>query len=340
MLLGGSDVGKSTFCRGLAEQACSMALRTAVVDADLGQSSLGLPGTVTLVIYEPNASASEGDGKDGPSSVSTSRTLFFVGAVSPRDCVVDHLVATLRACQAAWEAGAKLTVVDTTGYISAPEGALLKRAKIDTIRPDVLVALPHRNELQCILDAYVGLSYPRVVILPPSPGAFSRKRETRRKVRQERFREYFRQAKRFQLSLSRRVLLADLPLNWQRHRSSLAQVCSKNLGYSVPFATFCGDTPILVTEVDCTPTEVESLTVAIKTRPRIYPCEQFGNCLVGLSDEEDEPLGIALLLKVDWREGNVELLSPSDIELARSRILKLGRIRIDDDGGELAPANW
>lgn len=339
LLLGGSDAGKSTFCRALAQKGCSMGVKTAVVDADLGQSSLGLPGTVTLAISDASA---EGwvERSEGSSGRALARTLFFVGAVSPRDCLVNHLVATVRACQAAWEAGAKLTIVDTTGYISAPEGALLKRAKIDTIRPDVVVALSHKNELQCILEAYVGSSFPRVVILPPSPGASARKKETRRRSRQERFREHFRDAKRLQVTLSGRVLLADLPLNWQRHRPALAKVCAKSLGYPAPFATFCGDTPLVVTEVDCTPSEVESLTIALKTKPRTYSCEQFQNCLVGLVDDEDEPLGIGLLLKVNWQDGYVELLAAADLDLGRARILKLGRIRIDTDGSELAPANW
>lgn len=337
LLLGGSDVGKSTFCRALAQKGLSAGRKTAVVDTDVGQSSLGLPGTVTLVI-------SDSPGECGAQSAERrawgSRTLFFVGAVSPRDCLMNQLVATARACQAAWEAGTELIIVDTTGYISAPEGALLKRAKIDTIRPDAVVALPHRNELQCILGAYAGSAFPRVVVLPPSPRASGRKRETRRKARQERFRDYFRGAKRFQLFLSQRVLLADFPLIWERHHSALAQVCAKNLGYAVKFATLCGDTPLIIAEVDCTLTEVEALTVALKTKPRTYSCEQFQNCLVGLADAQDEPLGIGLLLKIGWENGSAELLAPSDLPLASVRVLKLGRIRIDTDGTELAPANW
>jgi polynucleotide 5'-hydroxyl-kinase GRC3/NOL9 len=330
LLLGGSDVGKSTFCRALVQKALGAGMKTAVVDADVGQSALGLPGTVTLAVLDAS----------GEREIRPKRKLYFVGALSPRDCLVNHLVATVRACQAAWEEGAKLTVVDTTGYISAPEGALLKRAKINTIRPDVVVALPHKNELQCILDAYVGSTFPRLVILPASPGASLRKRETRRKSRQERFGEYFREAKRIQLSLSDRILLADLPINWKRNRPSLAQLCAKSLGYSVLFATSCCDNPLLITEVECTPTEVESLTVALKTKPRTYSGEQFQNCLVGLVDEEDEPLGVGLLLQVDWQNGVVELLAPPEVALDRVRTLKLGRIRIDAGGSELTPASW
>lgn len=340
LLLGGSDVGKSSFCRALIHKAISVGPKTAVVDADVGQSSFGLPGTVTLVTYGSTASAPPAPGSAIPSYPPQGRTFFFVGAVSPRDCLMNHLVATVRAAQAAWEAGAELTVVDTTGYVSAPEGALLKRAKIDAIRPDVVVALPHKNELQSILGAYSGLTFPRVAILPPSPQASSRKRETRRKTRQDRFREYFCHAKRFRLSLSQRVLLADFPLEWQRHRPSLAQLCAKNLGYPVAFATFCGDIPLVVTEVECTPTEVESLIVSLKTKPRTYPCEQFQNCLVGLTDAADDPIGVGLLAKIDWQNGCAEVLVPEGIDLARTHTLKLGRIRIDADGTELAPANW
>jgi polynucleotide 5'-hydroxyl-kinase GRC3/NOL9 len=339
LLLGGSDVGKTTFCRALVKQGNDAGLKTALVDADLGQSLVGLPGTVTLAILAPAATHDPGRPAADPLAT-TARTLFFVGAVSPRECLITHLVATVRACQAAWEAGAKLTVVDTTGYVSAPEGAMLKRAKIDTIRPDVIVGLAHKNELQSILGAYVGSTFPRVAMLPPSPAASARKKEVRRRTRAERFRRYFGDAQRCHLSLAQRVLLADFPLNWQKHRPALAELCSKGLGYPVPFVTLCGGTPLVVTEADCTPTEVEFLTATLRGKPRTYASEQFSNCLVGIVDDEDEPISVGLLLSVDWQGGSVELLVPPDIDLDRARLLKLGRIRIDPDGSELSPAPW
>jgi polynucleotide 5'-hydroxyl-kinase GRC3/NOL9 len=48
ILLGTADAGKSTFSKFLVSQLCKRRLRVALVDADIGQSILGPPGTIGL----------------------------------------------------------------------------------------------------------------------------------------------------------------------------------------------------------------------------------------------------------------------------------------------------
>ena len=48
LVIGGSAVGKSSFCRYLTEVLLARQAEVAFVDADIGQSNIGPPATVTL----------------------------------------------------------------------------------------------------------------------------------------------------------------------------------------------------------------------------------------------------------------------------------------------------
>ena len=52
ILLGTTDTGKSTLARFLITHLCQMGLKIALVDADIGQSLLGLPTTIGLSLFE------------------------------------------------------------------------------------------------------------------------------------------------------------------------------------------------------------------------------------------------------------------------------------------------
>ncbi len=54
-VLGGVDTGKTTFSRRLARAGLEAGQTVAMVDADVGQSTLGAPGTVALKIVKETA---------------------------------------------------------------------------------------------------------------------------------------------------------------------------------------------------------------------------------------------------------------------------------------------
>jgi len=50
MVIGASDTGKSTLARYLFQELCRAGLRVAYLDGDVGQSTLGLPTTMTVAL--------------------------------------------------------------------------------------------------------------------------------------------------------------------------------------------------------------------------------------------------------------------------------------------------
>jgi polynucleotide 5'-hydroxyl-kinase GRC3/NOL9 len=108
LLLGGSDTGKTTWgrhaARWLSRQGC---FPLALVDADIGQASLGPPAAVALSLL--HHVFDEGD-------VTAERfrydALSFVGSVSPMGHALQMITATKRLVDRAHRAGATTVLVE------------------------------------------------------------------------------------------------------------------------------------------------------------------------------------------------------------------------------------
>lgn len=68
ILLGTTDTGKSTLSKFLITHLCQMGLKIALVDADIGQSLLGLPTTIGLALFE--STSGHRKGKNDPARLS------------------------------------------------------------------------------------------------------------------------------------------------------------------------------------------------------------------------------------------------------------------------------
>jgi polynucleotide 5'-hydroxyl-kinase GRC3/NOL9 len=126
LLLGATDTGKTTFLTWLANILLVQERRIAIVDADVGQSSLGPPTTIGLsVVAEPFQRLQE-----LPPAM-----LYFVGATSPRGHLVPMVVGTKRLVDCARKCDVGQVIIDTCGFISADGGQVLKHYQIDLVDP-------------------------------------------------------------------------------------------------------------------------------------------------------------------------------------------------------------
>ncbi len=183
VILGASDTGKSTLAKFLIFNLCERGLKVALVDADIGQSFLGPPTTIGLSLFK-----SDPDWK----LLLSPPEIFFVGSTTPEGHFPVHLKGVKRMVDKAIAYGPDFTIVDTTGFVLGEGGKELKRRKIDLVSPGFILALQRSDELEPILEHYEKGPLPRIFRLPLSEKVRSKSMEERKRYRDDRFREYFK----------------------------------------------------------------------------------------------------------------------------------------------------
>lgn len=66
MIVGPTDVGKTTICRLLLNYAVRLGRRPIYVDLDVGQGLIGIPGTIGALLVERPAAIEEGFSQQAP----------------------------------------------------------------------------------------------------------------------------------------------------------------------------------------------------------------------------------------------------------------------------------
>ncbi|HID61903.1 MAG TPA: hypothetical protein EYP49_04060 [Anaerolineae bacterium] len=187
MVIGRSDTGKTTLARYLFHQLCRHYGKVGFLDCDVGQSTLGLPTTMTLAL---STTAEESSFPSRGEAFS-----YFVGSTSPRGHMLPTVVGAYKLQVKAQKMGAETLVVDTTGLVDrAAGGGALKHWKIELLQPSALVSLARGPELEHILWPWRRDRRVRVHELRVPKHARERDRETRIRYREKRFRNYFGKA--------------------------------------------------------------------------------------------------------------------------------------------------
>jgi polynucleotide 5'-hydroxyl-kinase GRC3/NOL9 len=202
MVVGASDTGKSTLARYLYEELCRQGHCTAFLDADMGQSILGLPTTLNLALQsEP------GDDDFPPRGLYAA---YFVGAITPRGHMLPTVIGSFRLQQWAFAQGVEVVIVDTTGLVDKEQGGkALKQWKIELLAPSLVIGLQRHHELEPILWPLRRDGRVRCVELPVSPHVVERSREARIARRRERMARYLEGAQLRAVTL-RHVAVYDL----------------------------------------------------------------------------------------------------------------------------------
>ena len=180
-LMGTADSGKSTLARYLIERLISKNIMTSLVDSDIGQSSLGLPGTISRKIFKTTRCIEDFSADE----------VFFVGSLNPAR-KISLMIEGTKSMVDAVRAESEIVLVDTTGLVQGETGKALKVGKVKTIKPEYIIAIRRHNELEHILTSLADINIQcSIHRLNASRMVRERSREARIRYRRERFNEYF-----------------------------------------------------------------------------------------------------------------------------------------------------
>jgi len=175
-VVGGTDVGKSTFCAYVGNKLIGEGLQVRIVDADVGQAEMGPPATVSC--------ATPSDHFTSLLDLKPDR-LRFVGHVTP-SYVEAKLIDGVKRLIGTEPEREYLTVINTDGWILGSDALLHKINMISSIDPDIVVGISSDSDLDLILS----MLNVRSIVVQSAKEALLRSRKDRRAIRQSGYRRF------------------------------------------------------------------------------------------------------------------------------------------------------
>jgi polynucleotide 5'-hydroxyl-kinase GRC3/NOL9 len=184
LLVGGLDTGKTTLARALLAAALAAGRSAALLDADVGQKSVGPPATVTLKLLRSPADLE-------PEVLAEADAMSFVGSTSPEGHLLPVVTGVASLYRRAKDSGIDFVVVDTSGLVSGVHGQILKYHKVELLGPDLVVGLQRGEELLPLLGVIQRFFATEVVPLGVHPGVVPTTVDQRAENRERAMARYF-----------------------------------------------------------------------------------------------------------------------------------------------------
>ncbi|KAL8576254.1 hypothetical protein ACOMHN_006177 [Nucella lapillus] len=188
LVVGPTDVGKSTVCRLLINYAVRRGRSPILADLDVGQGQISVPGTLGAVVMEHTADVVEGYVKTAP-------LVFHFGHKSPSDNITlfNTLISRMAEvinirCEQSQKVNSSGVVINTGGWVRGAGYDALKHAA-GAFEVDIILVLDQErlySQLRGDLPEFV-----KVVLLPKSGGVVERSQHARAEARDMKNREYF-----------------------------------------------------------------------------------------------------------------------------------------------------
>ncbi|XP_050388595.1 polyribonucleotide 5'-hydroxyl-kinase Clp1 [Patella vulgata] len=188
IIVGPTDVGKSTLCRILCNYGARLGRAPIFADLDVGQGHTDIPGTLGALSVERPSDPEEDYSQLSPLS-------FHFGHKSPGDNVTLYSLLVQRLaevinlrCEKSKKTNVSGCIINTCGWIRGEGYNMIKMAAGAFEVDSVMVIDQERlyTELRRDLPEFVS-----VVLLPKSGGVVERSKNTRAEARDARTREYF-----------------------------------------------------------------------------------------------------------------------------------------------------
>lgn len=310
MLFGDTDSGKSSLATFLANKLSG---RKWIVDLDIGQSDIAHPCAMGIGFTEGGiVSISEVQMIDG----------YFVGTISPtgREARCLKGVASIFAKVEDLAKDGDRIIIDTTGWTKGKRARDYKLAKIEIIKPDLIVCF---EKVPYYLKSYNTFEVESFVLK-------KRSREVRSSIRSRLYAKWLENAelKRFEAD---KIELENTTLFKGEKIEFLEGVLDAKVIFAEKGSDFLNV---------CVEKEVEVGGELIKALLEIYEVkdicifspDQLNGLMLGLYDKKGRYLGFGLLRGLDVENKTIDVFTTVDGEVGR---VEFGEIKLNDDLREM-----
>lgn len=188
MVVGPTDVGKSSVTKILLNYAVRLGRKPIYVDLDVGQGDISVPGSMGAMMVERPASVEEGFIQNAP-------LVYHYGHTSPghNNVLYKELVSRLadvvrERMKASRKADHSGVVINTCGWVQA-EGYDHIKHIAQAFEIDVIIVLDQERVYNVLVKDMP--NFVKVVLQPKSGGVVSRNKEQRAEGRDHRIKQYF-----------------------------------------------------------------------------------------------------------------------------------------------------
>jgi polynucleotide 5'-hydroxyl-kinase GRC3/NOL9 len=187
-IVGGVDSGKTSLATLLANYYLNFHGEIGIVDGDLGQNDLGVPGTVSAGVVNKGIS---------DLSQVKPEVIEFVGSTAPEWSVSDLNDAVVKAIKRIWEMGIRKIVLNTDGWVDS--GGLKHKVElVKIVKPSFVVSLLE-EEHAILFTRDVDPSI-KIIQVEKPPYVKRRSRMHRRFLRMQSYRRYFKRLRLVRIS--------------------------------------------------------------------------------------------------------------------------------------------
>lgn len=189
MVIGGTSSGKSGFISSLANWLNKHRHHVYILDLDVGQNKLLVPGCMALSQLE--------NPENTPVPRGNILKSKFLGSNSPRG-LLSSIIGSCWQFKAEWDRLSRerrdddkknVLLIDTTGYVSGLEALSLKKAKIDIFNPRHVVLMPESMEATFFGELMKKMEHKPVTthLLTIPPSLISQNPQDRKKTRESKY---------------------------------------------------------------------------------------------------------------------------------------------------------
>lgn len=327
MVVGAVDTGKTTFCTFLSRTLFEQGLKVAVVDADLGQSDIGLPTTIGMgFVTKPIERLSE----------ISPLASYFVGSVSPIGFLLPTVTGTKLMTERALALGAEAVIIDTDGLVHGGAGIALKQYTFELLRPTHVVLLQRKSELSIFRKQWEGILWTKVIPVPVPESVKEKSREQRRMFREQKFRDWLSSCIEIVLPLSQIQFRNTMFGQGTTLPPEALQQLSQMVGVKVFHAERMDDNVLVFVETPPPLPDFLPIRQFFGDVPSILwiTPSQYEHIIAGILDSNDELLSVGLTFRLDFKERVLSVLT-SPIQPERVRTVVFGTLKLAFDGTEL-----
>ncbi|MEM1744204.1 MAG: Clp1/GlmU family protein [Candidatus Nezhaarchaeales archaeon] len=320
--LGCIDTGKTFFVTYTANKLLAKGYKVSVVDCDVGQSDIGPPTTIGLSILDRQVAFLEG---------APLTSAYFVGSTSPAGHLLPMITGTLKLVSDAKKFGGTI-LIDTPGMVYRGPARAYQLYAVESISPDIIVALQRSNELSHLTKQFKALGYD-VFELPASPWVRQRNRDDRRALRERAFYNYFTKKGLVDhiVSLDKVAIVGSFIGSGCRAPPETVQVIESIAGCRVEYCELSQDSVVLVLEEKPRSKDFyTNVRSAFSDRTVRFAIKGFERGLVaGLLGEKSSFLDIGILKSIDFKAMRAAISTPLR-NIEQVKVIKLGCVRLEE----------